>query len=202
MAREAWLEVGGVRTFARVMGSGPPLVLLPGLGCSHLYFGPIQEALSDRFEVWAYDPPGHGYSKAPRGTYTRLGELSDHLVAWLEAARLRDVVLFGHSQGAEIAVDLAAHQPHLVSKLVLCAPTGIPEYPNIAGQMLNLARDALRERPVLVWRVLRSYALAGPRRAWGLLEDQLHHQTVPNSKPQSCSSPGAATRSSGPGWRR
>lgn len=180
MARDVWLEVGGVRTFARVMGSGPPLVLLPGLACSHLYFGPIQRALADHFEVWAYDPPGHGYSRAPLGAYTKLGELSDHLADWLEAAQLAEVVLFGHSQGAEIAVELAAHRPNLVSRLVLCAPTGIPEYPNIAWQMLNLARDALRERPVLVSRVLRSYALAGPRRAWRLLEDQLHHQTVPN----------------------
>ena len=46
--------------------------------------------------------------------------------------------------------------------------------------MLNLARDALRERPALVFRVLRSYALTGPHRAWRLLRDQLHHQTVPN----------------------
>ncbi|MCL6569384.1 MAG: alpha/beta hydrolase [Meiothermus silvanus] len=180
MARDVWLEVGGIRTFARVLGSGPPLVLVPGLACSHLYFGPVQRALAEHFEVWAYDPPGHGYSRAPVGAYTKLGELSDHLAAWLEAAQLAEVVLFGHSQGAEIAVDLAARRPHLVSSLVLCAPTGIPEYPSIAGQILNLARDALREPASLAPLVLQSYLRAGTYRAWRLLCDQLHHQSVPN----------------------
>jgi len=180
MARDVWLEVGGIRTFARVLGSGPPLVLVPGLACSHLYFGPVQRALAEHFEVWAYDPPGHGYSRARMGAYTKLGELSDHLAAWLEAAQLAEVVLFGHSQGAEIAVDLAARRPHLVSSLVLCAPTGIPEYPSIAGQILNLARDALREPASLAPLVLQSYLRAGTYRAWRLLCDQLHHQSVPN----------------------
>lgn len=180
MARDVWLEVGGIRTFARVLGSGSPLVLVPGLACSHLYFGPVQRALAEHFEVWAYDPPGHGYSRAPMGAYTKLGELSDHLAAWLEAAQLAEVVLFGHSQGAEIAVDLAARRPHLVSSLVLCAPTGIPEYPSIAGQILNLARDALREPASLAPLVLQSYLWAGTYRAWRLLCDQLHHQSVPN----------------------
>lgn len=180
MVRDVWLEVGGVRTFARVMGSGPPIVLLPGLACSHLYFGPLQRALAEHFEVWAYDPPGHGRSRAPVGAYTKLGELSDHLAAWLEAVQLVKVVLFGHSQGAEIAVDLAAHRPHLISSLVLCAPTGIPEYPNIAWQMLNLTRDALREPAALGPLVLRSYLWTGMHRAWWLLRDQLHHPSIPN----------------------
>jgi pimeloyl-ACP methyl ester carboxylesterase len=88
-------------------------------------------------------------------------------------------VLLGHSQGGEVLIDLEARHPGLSTRLVLCAPTGIPEYPDISAQILNLLRDALRERPVLCLRVVRSYFMAGPGRVWALLHDQLHHQTLP-----------------------
>ncbi|MER3445181.1 MAG: alpha/beta hydrolase [Meiothermus sp.] len=178
-AREVWLEVQGVRTFARVMGAGPKVVLVPGMGCSHLYYGRLQEALAPYFEVWAYDPPGQGYSRAPSSQYRTMRKVSDHLAAWLEAARLHGAVLFGHSQGGEVVLDLAGRYPGLPSRLVLCAPTGIPEYPRIPWQLLNFVRNAPRERLELGWRVVRSYFMAGPSRVWALLYDQLNHHILP-----------------------
>ncbi|MER3480903.1 MAG: alpha/beta hydrolase [Meiothermus sp.] len=179
MTRDVWLEVQGVRTYAKVMGAGPRIVLVPGMGCSHLYFKPLQTALSRDFEVWAYDPAGQGLSRAPQHQYRTTREVSDHLAHWLRAAGLQGSVLFGHSQGGEVLVDFQARHPGLASRLVLCAPTGLPEYPNIPAQILYLFVDSLRERPVLSLRVIRSYFMAGPGRVWALLHDQLHHDTLP-----------------------
>lgn len=179
MARDVWLEVQGVRTYAKVMGSGPRAVLVPGMGCCHLYFEPLQRELSKDFEVWAYDPAGQGLSRAPQDQYRTTREVSDHLALWLRAAGLQDAVLFGHSQGGEVLVDLQARHPGLARGLILCAPTGIPEYPNIPAQLFYLAVDSLWERPVLNFRVIRSYFMAGPGRVWALLHDQLHHDTLP-----------------------
>lgn len=179
MTRDHWLEVQGVPTYTKVMGAGPRIVLVPGMGCSHLYYQPLQAALAGTFEVWAYDPPGQGFSRAPHNKYRTAREVSDHLADWLRAAGLQGAVLFGHSQGGEVLIDLEARHPGLSSRLVLCAPTGIPEYPDIPAQILNLLRDSLRERPVLCLRMVRSYFMAGPGRVWALLHDQLHHQTLP-----------------------
>jgi pimeloyl-ACP methyl ester carboxylesterase len=177
--RDDWRMVGGVRSFSRVQGQGQPLVIVPGMGCAHFCYRPLQALLSPYFEVWAYDPPGQGYSQAPVNQFCTMREVSDHLAAWLEATGLRGCTLFGHSQGGEIAIDLAARYPGLVSGLVLCAPTGIPEYPDIAAQIWHLCRNALRERPLLCARVIRAYFMASPSRVWALLQDQLTHDTEP-----------------------
>lgn len=181
-ARDDWREVQGIRVYARVEGAGrggPPVVLVGGMGCSHLYFQTFQAVLARRLEVWAVDLPGQGKSRAPAGRYVTLREQSDFLAAWLEASGLVPAVLLGHSLGGEIGIDLAARHPHTLSHLVLCAPTGIPEYPNLAEQIYNLARNALRERPTLVWRAVRSYFMCGFSRVMALLGDQLFHDTLP-----------------------
>ncbi|MBB6098151.1 pimeloyl-ACP methyl ester carboxylesterase [Deinobacterium chartae] len=177
--RDDWRTVNGLRTYAAVAGSGPPIVLLPGLGCSHHYFRALQDELAQDFTVWAYDPPGHGYTRTRPGTFLRLEELTDHLAAWIGATHLEGTVIFGHSMGGEIGIDLAARYPGRVSKLVLCAPTGIPESPSVPGQLLALLRDGPRERPMFLLRALRAYLHCGSARILALARNQRHHRTGP-----------------------
>lgn len=168
-ARSVWTEVGGICTHALVQGAGPPLVLVPGLACAHFYFRELQTRLADHFQVWAYDPPGHGYSRAPAGTFLTLESLADHLAAWLRANRLPGAALLGHSLGGDVLLHLAARSPEAVGALVLCAPAARPGIPGASGQILRLLAEGRKVRPVFLARLAWSYLHAGPRRAWGLL---------------------------------
>ncbi len=177
--RSSWTRVGGLRTHARVLGKGPPLLLLHGLGCSSEYFDPLQRALSGHFTTFALDMAGFGQTRAPRNSYLQLERLSEHVAQWLVEIGFERLPVLGHSLGGEVALDLAARFPERVSQLVLCAPTGIPENPSVLAQMWNLMRDTPLERPSLIARAVQAYLLCGTRRMLAMAREQKRHLTGP-----------------------
>lgn len=177
--RHDWRRVDGVLTHAAVLGSGEPLVLLPGLGCASWCYGRLARALAPDFEVWCVDPPGHGNSADAPGRFTRLSEVTDHLAAWMTATGLRCATVVGHSMGGEVALDLAARFPGHAARLVLLSPTGLPDTPNVAFQLLRLLVDAPREAPGLVALNAAAYLRCGPARVLALALDQREHLTAP-----------------------
>ncbi|MBI0445861.1 alpha/beta fold hydrolase [Deinococcus sp. DB0503] len=177
--RAQFTRVNGLLTHARVRGAGPPLVLVPGLGCASWMYAPVARQLARARTVYAYDPPGQGFSQGRPGYPRGIEDLTDHLAAWLEATGLRRVALLGHSLGGEVVFDLAARFPQAVSALVACAPTGIPENPHLAVQLFRLALDVPREPPALLPHALAAYLRCGPARMLRLAEDQRRHKTGP-----------------------
>lgn len=178
-ARRTFLTVNGLKTHARVEGDGPPLVLVPGLGCASWMYARVVGELARERTVYAYDPPGHGHSAGRPGCPARIEDLTDHLAAWLSAADLCGVPVLGHSLGAEVCFDLAARHPHCASALIACAPTGIPENPVVPVQLLRLLLDLPRERPGLLLPGLRAYLRSGAGRMYALARDQVAHDTGP-----------------------
>src|SRR5438874_1171556 len=78
---ERFHRVNGLRTFSRVMGEGPEVVLVHGAGVSSAYWKPAQRLLACRegFRVHALDLPGFGRSQdAPWPP--ELSRLTDHLL--------------------------------------------------------------------------------------------------------------------------
>ncbi len=177
--RSHWTRVHGLRTHARVLGQGPPLLLLHGLGCSSGYFEPLQRALSKHFTTYALDMAGFGQTRAPRGSYLQLERLSEHVAQWLVSNDLERIPVLGHSLGGEVALDLTARFPERVSSLILCAPTGIPENPHVSVQMWNLLRDTPLERPSLIYKAMQAYLLCGMSRMLAMARDQKRHLTGP-----------------------
>lgn len=178
----AWSEftrVGGLLTHARVRGEGPPLVIVPGLGCASWMYARAARQLARTRTVYAYDPPGHGLSGGRPGFPRTIEDLSDHHAAWLSATGLSGAPLLGHSLGAEVIFDLAARSPHLVSAVIACAPTGIPENPSVRAQLSRLLLDVPRERPGLFLPALAAYTRSGPARMLRLARDQSEHDTGP-----------------------
>lgn len=169
----------GLRTHAWVRGSGPPLVLVPGLGCASWMYVRVSRELARNRTVYVYDPPGHGHSEGMRRLPVCIEQLTDHLAAWLDAAGLRGAPIFGHSLGGEVAFDLAARYPDHVGALIACAPTGIPENPSVLAQVLRLMVDLPQERPQLLVPGIRAYARCGFRRMLRLAQDQGWHYTGP-----------------------
>src|SRR4051794_4558328 len=111
---------GPVRIAWEATGSGPPLLLVHGLGYGRWGWEPIVERLAGRFEVVTVDNRGIGGSDAPPGPY-RTRVMAEDLVKVLDDAGLDRVSVVGTSLGGMIAQELALRHPERVDRLVLAA---------------------------------------------------------------------------------
>ncbi len=120
MAKENFVRVDGLRIRYFEQGSGPAALLLHGasLGSSADVWADNLPALAaHRLRVIAFDQPGFGLSDDPE----------DHSVAYrtrfvlalMDAMRIEQAHLVGHSQSGRIAVNLAFDQPRRVLKIVV-----------------------------------------------------------------------------------
>ena len=126
-----WHVVDGKRLEARRIpgrvSSCPPIVMLhEGLGSvGHWRDFPDRVARETGSAVFVYSRYGHGRSsllEEPRDTSYMHHEAEVVLPALLEQADIRKPVLFGHSDGASIAILYAAKFPYSAAALVLAAP--------------------------------------------------------------------------------
>jgi 3-oxoadipate enol-lactonase len=102
-----------------VLGGGPTVVMLHGIGGGHLSFAPQVETLaSSGYRAVAWDMPGYGHS-TPIEPYTFKG-LAESCIALIESLKCGDVTLLGHSMGGMVAQEVMARRPELVNKLILC----------------------------------------------------------------------------------
>lgn len=102
-------------------GKGMPVVMLHSLGMDRRAWDCLG-SLADSFEVVTYDLPGHGETAVPQSPYG-IGELSEQLATVLQREGITRAHIVGHDLGGLIAQHLAASQPAMVDRLVLCATT-------------------------------------------------------------------------------
>lgn len=101
-----------------VVGDGPAVVLICGLGGAGRFWEPTARLLAPRFRVISFDHPGIGGSARCPGPAS-IGGIAD---AALEAAHKAGVDRFavvGHSTGGLVAQALALDEPQRVRALVL-----------------------------------------------------------------------------------
>jgi pyruvate dehydrogenase E2 component (dihydrolipoamide acetyltransferase) len=134
--------------FARRTGEGRQvIVLLHGFGGSHRVWSAVQDALSDRASVIAYDLPGHGGSLAwPGGGPVKVAVQA--VLEDLSRRGLKRVHLVGHSMGGAIATIIASSEPERVASLTLLAPGGFG--PEINHRLLARYAAARSEAEIRV----------------------------------------------------
>jgi pyruvate dehydrogenase E2 component (dihydrolipoamide acetyltransferase) len=118
-ARGERVEVApGVRLEVAAVGSGDPVLLLPGFGTHVSAFGHQASALSASLRVLGVNPRGVGFSSAPAS------ESYDVATAAADAAAVAGgpAHAVGASLGAAVALELALTRPELVRSLVLITP--------------------------------------------------------------------------------
>jgi pimeloyl-ACP methyl ester carboxylesterase len=118
---------GGVVAGAEA-GSGPPILLLHGLGGTWQYWGRTMELLAGDARCIALDLPGFGQSDTPPGGFS-LDSASDNLAAALRVLGGAPAVVCGHSLGGPLGARFALRHPDAVSRLVLVGPSGLAPAP-------------------------------------------------------------------------
>ena len=102
---------------ARVLGDGPPIVLLHGLFGSNENLGGVARALADRYAVYAMDLRNHG--RSPHGRRMDYPALARDVRETMDAHALDRPVLLGHSLGGKTAMELALSAPDRVERLIV-----------------------------------------------------------------------------------
>ncbi|MGH2404972.1 MAG: alpha/beta fold hydrolase [bacterium] len=123
MSADRFVDVFGSRIRYRVEGSGPPIVLIHGVGASLEFWTWTISALRERHTTIAFDYPGFGGSDPRDSAYTPNGA-AETVLAFLDNAGIKTPVLVGSSLGGAIATLAAGTVPERIRALVLVAPGG------------------------------------------------------------------------------
>jgi pimeloyl-ACP methyl ester carboxylesterase len=98
--------------------------LLHGVGESAVGWQPVQDALSDDFDVIAFDLPGFGRSPAlPPGVAPTAAALADAIERELDRLGVAEFHIAGYSLGARVALELATRGRTL--SVIAIAPDGL-----------------------------------------------------------------------------
>jgi pimeloyl-ACP methyl ester carboxylesterase len=116
--------IHGYRRAYRIGGSGPPLLLLHGIGDSSETWDQVIEPLSRRFTVIAPDLLGHGESDRPRADYG-IGAYACGMRDLLSALDIERVSVLGHSLGGGIAMQFAYQFPERCERLIIVGSGGL-----------------------------------------------------------------------------
>jgi poly(3-hydroxyoctanoate) depolymerase len=164
----AYADAAGLRLRVGRHGSGPPLLLITGIGAHLDMWAPFARHAGER-ELIAFDPPGAGLSQRPRRPL-RMRGLARVVAALLDTLGLERVDVLGYSFGGGVAQELAYRAPERVRRLVLCATApglgGVPPKPMAA---LMLATPARYYHPRLLELSLAQIAGGRTRREPGVL---------------------------------
>jgi pimeloyl-ACP methyl ester carboxylesterase len=139
------------------IGSGTPVIFLPGFGTPGAVWNETVQSLAGSFESHLVTYAGFN-GLAPIGTpwYT---PIKNELIAYVELNGLTNVTLVGHSMGGNLAVDMAAALPEQISGLILVEPIpcmrelmmpGVPasslQYDSpYNNQMIEMSDEAFRQ---------------------------------------------------------
>jgi pimeloyl-ACP methyl ester carboxylesterase len=153
---------GGPAINSVCVGSGPPVVLVHGLGVSGDSMNPLANILRYSFTTFVVDLPGHGRSLRPRAPLGIEG-MARLLGDWLQAAGAIRPIVVANSMGCQWATELSVLRPGLLGPLVLVGPTVDPARRRRRHQLVDALRASCVEPPSLLAGVVRNTASAAPR---------------------------------------
>lgn len=108
----------------RLMGTGPPIVLIHGVTSSSAGWHAVAPALAEHHTVLAPDLLGHGESAKPRGDYS-MGALASGVRDLMLALRIGPATIVGHSLGGGVAMQFAYQFPDRCERLGLMSSGGL-----------------------------------------------------------------------------
>lgn len=149
-----------------VGGTGPPLVLVHGLGGAASNWRLVAPALARSRRVIVPELPGHGGSGSLHEAHT-LDPFADAVLAVLEHEGALPAPWIGHSLGGAIGLRAAVRRPDAVTGLVLAAAAGISSSTRGGERTVNWIGRLRPERLVAPYRGLVARSRRGRTLAFG-----------------------------------
>lgn len=148
---------------------GDTIVMIHGFGANKDNWTRLARQLSDNFNIYAIDLPGHGESSKPLDIGYHFDEQTHRLKQILDKLDLGRFHMMGNSMGGAITALYAAYYPEAIHSAVLFDPAGIwayesdladqvvagknPLIPTEEGDFERLVDFALEKKPFVPWPI-------------------------------------------------
>jgi 2-hydroxymuconate-semialdehyde hydrolase len=123
-----FIEAAGIKTHYHDAGEGDAVILIHGSGpgvSAWANWRPVYPLLSKHHRVLAPDIVGFGYTDRPAGITYNMDTWLRHITGFMAALGLKKASIVGNSMGGGLALNLAAHRPELIERMVLMGSMGI-----------------------------------------------------------------------------
>jgi pimeloyl-ACP methyl ester carboxylesterase/putative sterol carrier protein len=116
------VKAGDLTISAYVVGEGPPVLALHGLGGTKISMLPLVPPLAQHHRLIIPDLPGHGASDKPVSTEYTPRSYARTVRRLMDALEVDRAVVIGNSLGGRVALELGVRSPDRVRALALLAP--------------------------------------------------------------------------------
>jgi pimeloyl-ACP methyl ester carboxylesterase len=142
------VSVNGVNLYYEEEGSGPPLLLISGLGQNRMVWMMAVAELSKTYRCITFDNRGTGRSDVPPGPYS-MKELGDDAAALVRELGIGPVPAVGWSMGGVVLQSMLVDHADVLSKAVLLST--LPNYTKVQDAWLDggLELRRLKVSPVV-----------------------------------------------------
>jgi len=124
----------------RVLGAGPPLILVPGIASTYRGYALTLNRLAERFRTIIFDYPGDQRDDGARLSRITHENLVDDLFGLIEHLRIGRVFLLGLSFGTTVTLAALHREPRRFPKAVLQGAFAHRRFTHLEGLALRLAR--------------------------------------------------------------
>lgn len=121
------VAANGLQIHYEESGEGSPLILLHGGTGTGQEWAPLIPTFAAHFRVLAPDSRGHGRTDNPADTLS-YGAMAADVAAFARAVGATRPLIFGYSDGAQIALELAMHSPDFAQGII--AAGALYRYPD------------------------------------------------------------------------
>jgi pimeloyl-ACP methyl ester carboxylesterase len=139
-----YIKANELNMYYQESGSGKPLILLHGGTVSSNMWLPFLPAFVLYFRVIAPDSRGHGKTNNPSGKLS-YHLMADDIAAFIKALGLTKPLVFGYSDGGQVALEIGMRYPTLTGGIIL----GATEY-KLSETSINFFKALGFERPGVV----------------------------------------------------
>ena len=136
------IKSGDTEIVYRVLGDGPPVVLLHPFPANHEFWMPVAQALATRYRIILPDLRGHGDSGVGQGPATMDKHAAD-LAGVMDDADIGRAPLVGVSIGGYIMFEFWRKYRGRAAALVLCNTTAPADSAEARAGRLQVANDVL-----------------------------------------------------------
>ncbi len=162
-----------------VVGSGPDLLLVPGLGSPPAVWDGVKDSLAKDYRVHFVHVAGFA-GRAPEGDpATLFARTEADIIRHLDCRKVKSAAYAGHSMGGFLGLMLAADHPERIARVVVV--DSLPFYPLIFDPSLTPERtgaQAEATRKALVGMDAAAFAASQRQSVKILVRDPAFHERV------------------------